>query len=53
MLGESQDRDAVEIHLLAASQFEQEVERPFEPVHVDEQSGLALGPLGHLDIFEG
>ena len=53
LLRQRQDRDPVQIDLLAARQFEQEVERPLEPVHVDEQSRLALGPLGELDIIEG
>jgi hypothetical protein len=53
LLGQGQDRDAVEVHLLAASEFEQQVERPFEPVHVDEQSGFALGPLGGFHLLEG
>ena len=42
-----------EVDLLAARELEQEVERTLEPVHVDEQSGLALGAArSTLDVLE-
>ena len=53
LLGERQDRDAVEIDLLPAGEFEQQVERSLEPVDVDAQRRFAVGPLGELDIVEG
>ena len=43
----------MQIDLLPAGEFEEEVERSFEPVDVDAQGRFAVGPLGELDIIEG
>ena len=52
LLGERQDRDAVQVDLLPAGELEQEVERPFEAVDVDVQRRLADRALGELDVLE-
>ena len=41
MVGELEDRDPGEIDLLPAREFEQQVERPLEPVDVDRERRLA------------
>jgi hypothetical protein len=52
LLGERQDRDAVEIDLLASGELEKEVERAFEAVDIDMQGRLAGRALGKLQILE-
>jgi len=42
LLGQGQDRDAVQIDLLAPREIEQEVERPLIAVDIDEQRRLVL-----------
>ena len=53
LLGQRQDRDAVEVDLLPPRKLEQEVERALEAVDVDMQGRLAGRALGKLQILEG
>ena len=52
LLGERQDGDPVQVHLLPAGEFEKQVERSLETVHVDAQGRLALRSFGERDILE-
>ena len=43
LLGELQDRDLLQVHLVVAGQFEQQVERAFEAADVDDQRAVVGG----------
>ena len=52
LLGQRQDRNLGEIDLLLARQREQQVERAFEALDVDDQRRLVVGALGGPSGFE-
>src|SRR5918993_793406 len=52
LLGQRQNRDAVEVDLLPARKLEEEIERAFEAVDIDMQGRLAGRALGKLQILE-
>src|SRR5215831_217001 len=58
LVGERQDRDLGKVDLLLAGERKQEIERPFEALHIDHERLLAGGKLGReltlgLDVVGG
>ena len=50
LVGQRQDRDLGEVDLLLARQRQQQIERPFEALDVDDQRRLVGGELGRRSV---
>ena len=42
LINQSEDGDLLQIHLLAAGELQQKIERPFKPIDIDEESRLGF-----------
>jgi len=53
LLGKGEDRNLGQIDLLAAREFEQQVEGTLEPVHIHQKRGFGVPLVQFCHILEG